>query len=751
MADALDYAHRHGVIHRDIKPENILLHDGRPMVADFGIALAVSAAAGGRMTETGLSLGTPHYMSPEQATADKEITARSDVYSLGSVLYEMLTGEPPHMGNSAQHVIMKIVTEEAAPVTKLRKSVPPNVAAAVAKSLEKLPADRFDSARAFGEALVNPAFRPTGGYATAGWERAGPRGVGRWALPSVSGIAVVLLAALVWTWHRPAPTPPAFSYYIDSDSAQSLSRGFALSPDGTVLVYRAVTQTGPMLFRRRLADLRATPIAGTEDADGGPGTIFFSPDGLSIGFPVGPSLKRVHLDGTGLQTVATLTSGFAGGTWGPDGTIIFAQFPDGGLMRVPAEGGTPARIPLADPGLRPITPRFLPGGKALLCVAYGATKRVGVVTLATGGFKPLVEGLSPTYVTGSLVYGRTDGSLVVQPFDPGRGDTTGPGTTVVQGVTTVFDALLAYDISLTGVLTFVPRASSGAMLRLFRRDGTSQLLIRGPRLWSPRFSPDGRRIAYGSYTGTDAVDADLWSFDLKAATDQRITSGGQKGHDYNDPVWSPDGRWIAFSGRDSIGLPQKNLYLMPAGREPVRVLDRPGDQYPTDWTRDGQAILFTDKPPSMPYAIWLVPRSGGTPAPVVQTQYNAMGGRLSPDGHWLAYESDETGRAEVYIQPFPNPGQRVRVSTTGGEMPAWSPSGRELYYWFHDQLTIAGLVLGSEATVTKRTPLFQATMPPNSILAPYDVAPDGEHLVVSVAPESSGRLAVMSRLPEPKR
>src|SRR5262245_19934082 len=161
VADALDYAHRHGVIHRDIKPENILLQDGRAMVADFGIALAVSAAAGGRMTETGLSLGTPHYMSPEQATADKHITNRSDIYSLGSVLYEMLTGEPPHTGASAQAISAKIVTDEARPVRELRKAVPPHVAAAVAKALEKLPADRFDSAKAFGEALHNPAFVPS--------------------------------------------------------------------------------------------------------------------------------------------------------------------------------------------------------------------------------------------------------------------------------------------------------------------------------------------------------------------------------------------------------------------------------------------------------------------------------------------------------------------------------------------------------------------------------------------------------------
>ncbi len=194
VAEALDYAHRHNVIHRDIKPENILLHDGRPMVADFGIALAVSAAAGGRMTETGLSLGTPHYMSPEQATAEKDITARSDVYSLGSVLYEMLTGEPPHMGTSAQQIIMKIVTEDVAPVTKLRKSVPANVTAAVAKALEKLAADRFESAAAFSAALADPAFSIR---TRAGAPSAAVRGRPSHWNPLSVGLAVVALAAVL--------------------------------------------------------------------------------------------------------------------------------------------------------------------------------------------------------------------------------------------------------------------------------------------------------------------------------------------------------------------------------------------------------------------------------------------------------------------------------------------------------------------------------------------------------------------------
>src|SRR5687768_14534932 len=213
VADALDYAHRHGVIHRDIKPENILLHDGRPIVADFGIALAVSAAAGGRMTETGLSLGTPFYMSPEQATAEKDLTSRSDIYSLGSVLYEMLTGNPPHTGASAQQIIMKIVTAEAAPVTRLRKAVPANVAAAVARSLEKIPADRFESAKAFAEALVNPTYttlRTAVGGAAAGerrWSR-DPRTI------ATAAIAAMASLTLVWALTRPAPSDGPAEYDV---------------------------------------------------------------------------------------------------------------------------------------------------------------------------------------------------------------------------------------------------------------------------------------------------------------------------------------------------------------------------------------------------------------------------------------------------------------------------------------------------------------------------------------------------------
>src|SRR5687768_7320813 len=232
VADALHYAHRHGVIHRDIKPENILMHDGRPTVADFGIALAVSAAAGGRMTETGLSLGTPHYMSPEQATAEKEITARSDIYSLGAVLYEMLTGSPPHTGASAQQIIMKIVTEEPAPVSRGRKSVPANVAAAVGKALEKLPADRFETAQAFGAALADPGF--TTARAGAASRAAGPS---RRAFAGLGLVALAAGALAVWGWARPSAPRDRRDTIRQQLTFNGIAGSPGISPDGKFVAY----------------------------------------------------------------------------------------------------------------------------------------------------------------------------------------------------------------------------------------------------------------------------------------------------------------------------------------------------------------------------------------------------------------------------------------------------------------------------------------------------------------------------------
>jgi serine/threonine-protein kinase len=752
VADALDYAHRQGVIHRDIKPENILLHDGRPMVADFGIALALSAAAGGRMTETGLSLGTPHYMSPEQATAQKEITGRSDIYSLGSVLYEMLTGSPPHVGSSAQQIIMKIVTEDAAPVTKLRKAVPPNVAAAVAKALEKLPADRFESAKAFAAALADSHFTT----ATAATQS--PRGSHRAARPAaVAGLAVAALAVGVaagWSirGHPAAATGP-LRFYLYSDSARAIGENFAISPDGTTLVYRARTPAGPMLFEQRLSELEPRPIAGTSDVDEFARGIFFSPDGGTIGFATGSAIKRVRLDGSELATVTSITEGIAGAAWGADGSIIFGTFA-GRLYRVASQGGSPTPMAVRGDSGTPrflVSPQFLPGGRDLLCVTFtrSGARWIGVLTLASGEFRPLTAGISPVYLPpGNLVFVTVDGSVMIQPFDAGRRDTTGPAVRLLENVSTFFDAIAAYDVAAAGSLVYLPRRTGGAMLQLIERDGTARGLSSGNRFWVPRFSRDGRRIAYGAYGGSTSW-ADLWSYDLTLGVDQRLTSGGQAGRDYNDPVWSRDGSRIALSALDSLRS-GKNLYLMAsdATDPPELLLDRPGDQWPSDWTPDGKYLLFTDTPTGAARSIWLVPTSGAAaPRPVVHTGYNATGGRLSPDGRWLAYDSDETGQSEVYVQPFPGPGLRVRVSLAGGQMPVWSRGGRELFYMARSHVLAVEVNPDAGLAVGARDTLFEARHIQGGVLAQYDVHPDGRRFVVSTRAESSDRLALITSLP----
>src|SRR5690348_749309 len=290
VADALDYAHRHGVIHRDIKPENILLHDGRPMVADFGIALALSAAAGGRMTETGLSLGTPHYMSPEQATAEKDLTNRSDIYSLGAVLYEMLTGNPPHVGASAQQIIMRIVTEDAPLVTSVRKSVPPNVSSAVAKAVERLPADRFETASDFARALADPQFRWDAGgpgERTVGGRLVNGRGWRVWA--SAAGLAVVGVAVGRWSAPTGGGERPIARFAIPVEAQGGVTsqsaNALALTSDGRTVVFasRGASGAEAQLYVRRLDELEAHPIAGTQGAV----SPVFSPDGKRLAY-MGP-------------------------------------------------------------------------------------------------------------------------------------------------------------------------------------------------------------------------------------------------------------------------------------------------------------------------------------------------------------------------------------------------------------------------------------------------------------------------------
>ena len=446
VASALDYAHRHGVIHRDIKPENILLHDNRALVADFGIALAASKAGGTRMTETGMCLGTPHYMSPEQAMGEREITARSDVYALGCVLYEMLTGDPPFTGSTAQAIVARVVTESPRSLTSQRHTIPPQVEAAVLTALEKLPADRFATAAEFAAALGDSTYAAR---ATAARTIAGPAvKISRRTRAVVGGLgaAAALFAALAaWGWFRPKPPAPVIRYSMGLPSTQAMRQGIlgvnlAISPDGKRIVYIGPGEGGDELWVRERDRLDATPLTGTVGAT----NPFFSPDGERIGYTVnGLQLKVVSVSGGPPITLSTLggASG-GGGAWGPDGWIYFDS--PLGLARVQADGGTPALFIPYDSAAGEIGhawPSALPNGKGLL---YRSRRNLDPTDFEIVAFDfktherhALTKGLLATYMApGYLVYLRADGAVLAAPFDQDRLKVTGPAAPLFEGVMT---------------------------------------------------------------------------------------------------------------------------------------------------------------------------------------------------------------------------------------------------------------------------------------------------------------------------
>jgi serine/threonine-protein kinase len=682
VLDALEYAHQHGIVHRDIKPENILLHGGHAMVADFGIALAVSAAAGGRMTETGLSLGTPHYMSPEQATAEKEITARSDVYSLGSVLYEMLSGEPPHMGNSAQQIIMKIIAEPVKPVTQLRKSVPPNVAAAVAKSLEKLPADRFESAKAFGDALGNPAYANASAAGTAGYAMAGRRGVSMRLFAATATIAAVAIAGLVWSVRCPAPSREITRLSVQLPDSQGLSgiparHRLAVSPDGRTIVYvgpgASTTQT--RLWVRHLDELRAAPLAGTDGAF----NPAFSPDGKRVAFVSGAprAIKWIALAG-GAVTQLTDSLVDAGGlTWSSDGYLYYDGHLSGdGLARIRDSGGKPEIVTRADSGSGEryhFHPSALPNGRGVLfVVAHSggpATFDVTVLDSRNGKYRVLARGVAGQYAeSGHLVYVTTEGTLIAAPFDLDRLALTGDAVTIASGLAVRAQGTIDLGISRNGLLTYAlgsAQASRRELVWLTREGAETPVDTQ----WTGDFinrialSPDGKWLAAG-FRSTSA-SPDIWTKQLDRGAPQKIAAPGY------GPTWSPDGRTIAY-------LIQAALMTVPADGSALPSKLRAEDLASgLQYTHDGKWIVY-----SAHADLFAVRIDGDTTrrelvtGPAIETNP-----AVSADGRWLAYQSDETGRFEVYVRPFPDTKPMKRqVSVGGGSFPRWSKDGRELFF-----------------------------------------------------------------------
>jgi serine/threonine-protein kinase len=768
VAGALDYAHRHHVVHRDLKPENILLQDGQPVVSDFGIALAVTNAGGTRVTQTGLSLGTPAYMSPEQATGDRLIDARSDIYSLAAVLYEMLTGEPPHTGSTVQAIIARVLTDRVRSVRATRDTVPENVDAALQRALAKLPADRFETAKEFAEALQDPRYSlPIAVAGASAPELAATRavrrvepgapGVGRF-VPWVVAAAGVLVAAWSLTRRPPAPdaAPPGLFRLSLPDSMRfrGVSGDIAVSSDGARIAL-VVNVRGS----RRIA---VRPLNGTElrlvDGTDGASRPFFSPDGATLGFTADGRVRSVSLTGSGIMTLAGSATSIIGAAWSDAGVILGGP---GGLTRLPAGGGAPEPFTRGDSsgGELHVLPSPAPDGH----VVFVRVRSGGVPVLAAadreGNVRELGQsGLSPTWIaSGHVLYSSLEGNLMALPVDD-RLTATGTPILLLDAVRTVANGIGLWSASSNGTIVVQRTSSFGSRLVIVERSGRSTpLSAEEKRYRLPRVSPDGSRIAVQASLTGQSADAEIWILDRRTSALSRFTTGGGN----SDPVWTPNGDRLAWAGRavaDSStvdrSLPIENravadIWWQRSDRSgsPELLVGAPRPQWPWSFTPDGRTLVFDEGGGGSARIRALEIGPTDSVRDVVANEYSNRLAKLSPDGRWLAYTSNETGRFEVYVRPFPGPGGAIQVSVDGGDQPVWSRDGRELFYRDGANMVSAGMAQG---TVTTRSVLFADTFD-QSNATNYDVLPGGGFVMLQSPGEAEDLTVLVNWISEIRR
>ena len=742
VADALDYAHRNNVIHRDIKPENILLHNGRPMVADFGIALAVTTAGGTRLTETGLSLGTPQYMSPEQATGEREVTARSDVYSLGAVVYEMLVGDPPHTGSTVQAVVAKVVSAEPQPISDVRHTTPPNVDAAVQKALAKVPADRFESAAKFAEALGDPSFSlPT----VEAVETSVALGSGAWKLVAIglAGLSLILAVMLTRTLGSiETPQPLRYRQSLPQGPG-SMAGGVTISSDGTRIVYSRPSERGPQLWLLNRDELEPTALPGTESAI----SPFFSSDGSRVGFftPGPTTLRAASLLGGPPTTLADsgIAAGLAPraapslfhGSWGSNGFVYAVGRQNRSvIVRVPEDGSGSVELvtELSEGELAHSAPEVLPNGRGVLFTVVRddqITTDVAVAALPGGTHQVLVSGKAPRYaVSGHLLYVTADGTLMAAPFDQDALVMTGEPVAVESGVRTSTRSA-SYAVSGSGTLLYFTGSGATDELVWVGRDGTSEALDPD---WKTNFpglslSPDGTRLAVSVITGSGS---NIWVKRVAGGPASPLTFGG-----YADirPVWGPTSEDITFVRADDHG--EVALYVQPAdgSRNAELLLDRDRGIWGAHWSSDGTWLLYrTDNDdPGNGDILAIRPGVDSIPIELVATEAEEYSPALSPDDRWLAYVSNVSGLSEVYVRPFPTGDVKWLVSRNGGMEPLWARSGRELFYRGAQGLVRVEVLQGNSFAMGESTVLFPLTdYGVGAVETYYDMTPDGQRFVM---------------------